>query len=114
MNFEWRKFVYSENRGRQFSVNVKGDAVPTLVGAGSVETHETSYSPVPDNKRNNQSNFIEFQEFVGLVMRESSIRVLVHYETVKGSKGASECVISVDEAFRKHIENGWIGPGCVK
>lgn len=112
--FYWKKYISSDSEGAKFIANKKGDALPVPVNAGSVEAHETSFSPLPnplDDKRYAE-NFIEFSKFKEEAGAEKEVTILFSYETFSGGRGEVKCVVPINDAFRSYIQNGWIAPGC--
>ncbi len=116
INFFWKKYMASDSEGTQYRQNIKGDALPVAINAGSVEAHETSFSPLPIASKtiSANTNYIEFDDFATLSSSVSEINVTLSYETFSGQKGSTTCRVIVDESYRYYINNGWIAPICVQ
>jgi len=116
LNFFWKKYTASDADGAIFRLNPKGDALPVAVNAGSVEAHETSFSPasVSTPKAAYGVNFMPFAEFQKLVETTGQIEVVLAYETFAGTRGSVSCRVIVDEAMRYYVRNGWVAPPCAR
>ena len=113
-NFYWHKYVTTDSDGAKFIKLVKGDALPVPVNAGSVEAHETAFSPDPiQGKEDNYGeNFVSYEEFEALAKKQSLIIATFRFETFSGKAGSVQCQIIIDKAFIFYAGNGWIAPGC--
>jgi hypothetical protein len=113
-SFFWHDFIASDSEGTDLRVKIKGDALPVAINAGSVEAHETAFTPTPVTTGEGQygKNFITFSNFQKIAVAQTSILVRLNFETFSGSKGAVQCKIMVDRSFRSYINNRWIAPMC--
>ncbi|MCP5252550.1 MAG: hypothetical protein H6939_12720 [Burkholderiales bacterium] len=110
--FTWKKYIHSDSKGSEFIENVVSDAHPVVINAGSVETHETSFSSL--SSANNYGNFIEFNLFQQIAVAENEMLVVINYETFSGKKDFVTCTVSIDDSFRAYIKHEWISPRCAE
>ena len=116
LNFFWKKYTASDADGATFRLNPKGDALPVAVNAGSVEAHETSFSPAPDSTSTPAKgvNFMTFADFQKLVETTGQIDVVLTFETFAGARGSTTCRVVVDPSVRYYVRNGWVAPICAR
>lgn len=110
----WKSFVSSGRTPQGFAEGRKGDAVPVPVNAGSVESHETSFTPEPVTQRgrNYAENYLEWAQFQQAIGREQHVIVSIYFETFGGNKGHASCKVLVNEALTLALKRGWAAPRC--
>jgi hypothetical protein len=113
-HFYWKKYVSTDADGTKFIKNTRGDALPVPINAGSVEAHETAFSPDINQEPNKpyDSNFIQSEAFLKLIEKQKSIVLTVRFETFSGTKGVAKCKIIIDRPLLLAFKNGWAAPGC--
>jgi hypothetical protein len=98
-DFKWNEFVSPRIEGTILNMNRKENAIPFLLKAGEVKTHETHFSPSTEEK-----NWLKWSEFLETVSKVDEVLFTFSVESYGGKKDEITCKVLVDKGFREYCE----------
>ena len=105
-DFLWDDFVSPTLNGAELKMNRTGNAIPFLIKAGDVATHETYFAPFTDPKEkvNRAKNWIEWKDFEKAISEVNKIYFTFKIETYGGKLDKASCMVEIDKGFREYCK----------
>jgi len=109
-----QEYIDSSDENGEFIVTKLSDADPVQIKSGSVVTHETYFSPWPNDTKNSSMNYIKLSEFILLLEDNDFVFVKIVASTYDGKVVETTCQLKTSQ-FLQHIKSKkWSAPVCLK
>lgn len=111
----WQDYTSSKEEGGKLSMNIRGDALPVAINAGSSESHETFFAPrwVTQNGVRSGKNYIQWDKFLTTISAQNEIVFVFRFKTFLGKEGEAACKIVVDSNLIENLKKrGWSVRSC--
>ena len=108
-----QEYIDSSYKDGKLIVTKLSDANPIQIKSGSVVSHETYFSPWPNESKITADNFTKFSEFIDLLKDNNFISVEIKVSTYNGNNIEASCKLNTSE-FLQHLEaKKWSAPVCI-
>jgi hypothetical protein len=113
----WQEFTASDADSKgKLDMHPQGSALPFVVNAGSSVSHETYFTPMPVNPKDNPDewvNFLEWDKFLSDLEGIKSLTFEVESQIYEHKSVFTSCTVDIDQNVIDRLKRDtWYAPSC--
>ena len=106
-----QKYIHSKEKKGELVIETISNAIPVQIKSGDIVSHETLFVPWTNNETN--KNFIEYSDFLNLLVSNKEINVRFISSNLKNQKKEVQCKLHTKIFLESLKQKTWSAPVCI-